>query len=765
MGWNPFKKKHKPQTIGYRYYWDIHSGLGRGPVDEIVEVRVDDKTAYSTKAGEITQNCAIFIDKPKLFGGDDTGGEGGVQGRMEFFFGEADQKPSLMLNSLLNRIPQQWDNNRNTHFPTYFDSQGNIPCFRGIVSTCYSGMISCFSAYPKKHSYRVRRTLKGWTNNKVWYPEKCRIILRNENIPLSNLSEEQKANAVEIQAMNPAHILVECATNKSWGGKKEFDDLDLESFKKAADTLYKEEFGLCFRYNRQNSIREFIQEILDHISAVQYENIETGKLAIKLIRNDYKVNELPLFNYDNGILSVQEEDTGSVENAPNQIIVTYRDPVLNKEQQVIVNNLASVRIYGVISKKQSYKGIPTFELASRAAMRDLELASSGLIRLKIRMDNRGAHFVPGDVFRINLPDRGIQNMVLRVGNITNGNEGEFIVTCIQDVFGMPNVSYITQPPPILSNPANFTAKPVEKVLLLEMPYVFLCHSFDEKDIQEEIKDGKYCYMTALAALPTPETLGFDLIANTEGLSLERIELNEQNFTNFFILKKDLEPFSTTLPLFEQLDFKDRCIVIGNEILKIEAFDEKKMQITVGRGCADTIPQHHTAGALAWLVKIPELEFTEYEMDKRFSVKLLSFTSQDSLEQEEAQAIEFRSRNRLSRPYPPSKVQVNGKFVNEINTENFTITWEHRNKEEQGAKLIDHTAIGRTLPIGVRYKIDLIKNEQITRSIETNGKVFTYPDSKKPASEQIDKIRLYATSESLESLQKYEFLVKNNYRKK
>ncbi|SUB36593.1 Uncharacterised protein [Pasteurella multocida] len=32
-----------PVTVGYRYYWDIQSGIGRGPVDEIVEIRVDDK--------------------------------------------------------------------------------------------------------------------------------------------------------------------------------------------------------------------------------------------------------------------------------------------------------------------------------------------------------------------------------------------------------------------------------------------------------------------------------------------------------------------------------------------------------------------------------------------------------------------------------------------------------------------------------------------------------------------------------------------------
>ena len=94
-------KKRKPVTVGYRYYWDIQSGLGRGPIDEIVEIRADDKTAYVGNPGELTHSQAIYINKPKLFGGEDTGGEGGIQGRMEILMGEPDQQPTQMLINLL----------------------------------------------------------------------------------------------------------------------------------------------------------------------------------------------------------------------------------------------------------------------------------------------------------------------------------------------------------------------------------------------------------------------------------------------------------------------------------------------------------------------------------------------------------------------------------------------------------------------------------------------------------------------------------------
>lgn len=395
------KRKGGAVTVGYRYYWDIHSGLGRGPVDEIVELRIDDKSAYVGKPGELTHSQATYIDKPNLFGGENTGGEGGIQGRLEILMGEPDQKPTQMLVNLLkgnqNPAPAQPNNSRlrkagqrkKQQAQQDFFSAGNvtesnlakddlIPGFRGIVSTVFSGLISCYNAYPKKHSYRVRRALKGWFNGTVWYPEKCKIMLRNDTLKMSGLTKEQEENARQIHAMNPAHILVECATNKSWGGKKDLSDLDLDSYKKAADTLYEEGFGLCLRYNRQGSIKEFMQQVIDHIGAVQYDNVETGKQAIRLLRNDYNPDDLSTFHYDNGILMVQDDDSSATDTTANQIIVKWRDPVTNREDQAIANNIASVQMHGVIAKTVEYKGVPTFDLAAHLAQRDLEMVASSL---------------------------------------------------------------------------------------------------------------------------------------------------------------------------------------------------------------------------------------------------------------------------------------------------------------------------------------------------------------------------------------------------
>ena len=71
----------KRQTVGYRYFFDLQMGICRGSaidqaVDELVEVRVGDRTAWK---GSLTESGSVYISKYNLFGGDEC--DGGVQGR------------------------------------------------------------------------------------------------------------------------------------------------------------------------------------------------------------------------------------------------------------------------------------------------------------------------------------------------------------------------------------------------------------------------------------------------------------------------------------------------------------------------------------------------------------------------------------------------------------------------------------------------------------------------------------------------------------
>ena len=58
----------KSVKVGYRYFFGIHMLVSRGEVDELVEIKVGGKTAWS---GSVTSNASVQINAPELFGGDD----------------------------------------------------------------------------------------------------------------------------------------------------------------------------------------------------------------------------------------------------------------------------------------------------------------------------------------------------------------------------------------------------------------------------------------------------------------------------------------------------------------------------------------------------------------------------------------------------------------------------------------------------------------------------------------------------------------------
>ncbi len=263
---------------------------------------------------------------------------------------------------------------------------------------------------------------------------------------------------VLIQAMNPAHMIWECYTNREWGRGFPASVLDEASFIAAADTLYAERFGLCIRWVRRDGIRAFVQSILDHVGGVIYPDRTTGKIKLKLIRDDYDRAAVPLFKTGTGLVSVTEAAVSASGKMINEVQVTYRDPVTNEDRTVRANNLASVQAAGGVTNSVSkeYKGIPLSSLAARLAKRDLRAMSPSIRRFNITLDRRGASVTPGSVLRIIDPTRGIGEITLRVGTVDYGSmgAGEIKVVALQDVFGLPSRGALTVGPPTWVPPNN-----------------------------------------------------------------------------------------------------------------------------------------------------------------------------------------------------------------------------------------------------------------------------------------------------------------------
>ena len=469
--------KKKSITVGYRYFFDIFMGLCRGPVDDLVEIRVGDRTAWH---GSVAGTDGSFsIDAYDLFGGEKA--EGGIKGNFHLHVGSMAQTRIPGLEKLVG-APR--------------------PAFRHRVTAFYSGMISAMNPYPKPWAFRLRRTVAGWDGG-VFYKDKATIIMTRPTTP------SEVTSSAEIHAMNGAHIVYEALTNRDWGRGLDTSLLDVSSFASAADRLHSEGFGLCLRWTRRDTLDAFVSSVLDHISATLYNDPSTGLMTLKLIRFDYDRESLPLFDVDTGLMSIEEAPVSALGPTVNEVTVTFRDPITNKDMTVGVQNLASIQASGGAfnSINREFPGIPTPELALRVAQRELRSKSVGLRRFKVTLDRRAWRLVPGGVFRIRDLARGIPDTVLRIGRIDKGTllNGQIRLDAVNDVFSFPLSSYAAPSyPPDRPRPIP---KPAENIVF-EVPYFLLAGASSRADLAH--MPDEVGYLGVLAIRPNPMHGGYDI---------------------------------------------------------------------------------------------------------------------------------------------------------------------------------------------------------------------------------------------------------------
>ena len=648
----------KKQTVGHRYLFGLHMGLARGPVDEIVEIRVGDREAWK---GSITKSGRIVINKPDLFGGDK--GEGGIKGTLDVLMGEADQAVLPALAALHGT-------------PT--------PAFRGATTQYFDGQIAANNPYPKPWKTRARRALAGW-DGAPWYPEKAVIWLANG----------------AIRAMNPAHILVECLTNRDWGRGLDRGLLDDASYRRAADTLHAEGFGLCLRWARQTSISDFMQVVIDHIGAAQYTDRSTGRSTLRLLRDDYRVEDLPVFDYESGLLAIEEDEGGAQDGAVNQVIVTWYDPINDEERQIRVQDLAGIQATGgVASTTTEYRGLPTAELAARVGTRDLSIACSALKRFKVRLDRRGGALAPSSVFCIRDPFREIGTLVLRAGTFDDGrlSEGAILVSAVQDVFGLPATSYVQPQPPVWT-PPDRNPQPAPTRRLFEAGYRDLATTLDPAALAALPADAGL----VLAVGEQPGGLALNYILTTRVGSGAYTEAGSGDWCPTAVLAGALSATTTAAQLaagraLDQVAVGralDQVAVgtaawIEDELVRVVAIDPQAQTATLARGCADTVPVPHAEGARIWFYDdFAAADPTDYSVGETVEAKLLTRTSSAQLDPALAPVDSVRLAQRQVRPYPPGDLKLAGARYPAAVDGDLVVSWAHRDRRLQSDQLVDH----------------------------------------------------------------------------
>ena len=681
-------------TIGYHYLMDMLFGLIRGPMDELVEIKVGDKTAWT---GSITSSSWGTINKPGLFGGEKK--EGGIQGPFRVFMGDDTQVlpgagPTVNLGKPY----------KTGTLPDVKAAIGGLVSeFRGVVTLWFSGLVSSMNPYPKEWQFRIRRAMSGWIGDNPWYPATLVIPLAGG----------------QIKAMNGAHIIYELYTNKVWGRGLDpsmIDGDDGGSFVGAANTLFAENFGLTFNWQRQEEVDEFINIVQKHIGAVSFLDRETGKMVLRLIRNDYDPATLPIFTPSSGLLEIVEDDSSSQDVAINEIVATGHDTISNNEIQVRVQNIAARQSQGAPnSRPEKYPGIPTKDLLLRVAQRDLREHASGLKKFRVRLDRRGYKIQPGSVFRIQDTRRGIADIILRAFKIVDpplkkGSNG-ITIEAVQDVFGLPSTSYVT-PVDTTWTPPPTTAFPAAAERLMEIGYRDAALRVGEATAQTAPPDTGY--IGAVAAAPNFYTLEYGLATRAVG-EVDFVVRATGFFTGTATLVAAIGPLDTTFFIENVQDITDvnigEAIMIDNEQMELVDFNEITGEVTVARGVTDTIPAPHALGARVWTVDDDMTgDGRTYVTSETVEAKILSRTSSEMLDEASAATLSTDIVGRLARPYPPGDVQLDGVSIYSLVGDQvgpLVLSWTHRDRLIQADMLIAHGAASMGPEPGTTYNVRVL----------------------------------------------------------
>lgn len=446
----------------------------------------------------VLESKVIQINAPSLFGGETA--EGGVEGALHVMMGEPTQTAPADLVSMAGQ-PQ--------------------PGFRRMFTAFFNGMICAMNPYPKAWKFRVRRTTAGW-DGPVFMPSIATIVSSRP------MKEGEVSASGEIHAMNPAHIIYECLTNREWGRGLPESALNIPSFELAAQTLFNESFGLCLRWTRSDTIEAFVQGVLDHIAATLYQDPVSALLTLKLIRGGYVIDELPLFEPGRGLLSVTDAPVASAGSYVNALRVTWHDPIHDEEQSTTVHNLASLQASGGVFNMvtRTYSGIPTADLAQRVAQRDLQTLGLELRKLTVQLDRSAAKVRPGDVIRVRDLSRSIRETLLRVASYDDGTitNGVITIVGVQDVFDLPRVSFTGGQSSGWKPPT--TKACIGRNEVFELPYVVYARYLRPADLAyiteetgrigslvEQGQPGNVAYRMAIrSGAPTPD----DTPTNSDG---------------------------------------------------------------------------------------------------------------------------------------------------------------------------------------------------------------------------------------------------------
>ncbi len=523
---------------------------------------------------------------------------------------------------------------------------------------------------------------------------------------------------------NPAQIIYECLTNAVWGKGESPAMIDTASFVDAAVTLRSEFFGLSMIWVEQSTIEEFVQEVLDHIQAFLYQDPQTALWTLKLLRDDYVIEEAMHIGESTANLTSQKRKAWG--ETINEIVVSYTDPITEKAATVSSHNLGNIAMNGgIISETRNYYGIRNAILAKVVADRDVESAGYPVFTCQAQVNRKYWKLRPGDVVTLSWGEEGLVLAVMRVLGIDYGSPSDRNITLdlSEDIYALEQTSYSGGQGSLLDTDDRVAADPMDVETVITAPHPAMVRAgLTTVEIDEAEPAVPGMIMADNNPRPFNVQVWTDVVKANGATVVEEITsvpVTRSALTEV-ILPREVQsilPFG----IVDRLLFGDQevgdILMLGvveaeTELVMLDSYDTVAGEWTVSRGIWDTVPVEWPVGSRIWAFPsgVLRADPKERAAGEVRTYRLLPRTNFETLAYADAADLTVTFTNRPFAPFRPADCQLdgNGPFVGVdysfLTTgaalpATITASWVNRNRATEDAVINSWTDGSATPEVG------------------------------------------------------------------
>lgn len=430
-------------TLGHKYYLGLILGLGLGPGVQMSDVWIDETNAWTgtTSATEPTKGA---ISAPELFGGYKNGG--GWVSKFTFYPGTFDQPTDDYLEGQLGDTPAYRGLAYISLHGGAVDTDDVSNDFGSILNR---SLIGSFGSLTNTVSglFGQNAAQKAGTGAYIGESNQLRKIAFTLQKYTNGLGAPNDGK-VGVD-LNPMEALYQVMTD-SWAGMGIAPAvIGNASWLDAAQTLYDEGNGVSVIVTSSAQGKTVIQEILRQIDGIMYQDPETGTLEVKLIRANYDVDDLDVYD-ESDVIAIRSFTKTSWEDVIAQTKVSFAQRDSDSSAVAVAQDMATAGMIGNLrTTTLSFPFCYDRDTANALAARELSQLSVPLFKMTLSMNRAGYRLRPGDVFVLNWDEYNLTNLVMRVQKHDLGAllDNKVVIDCVQDsfaigetVFAAPTVS-------------------------------------------------------------------------------------------------------------------------------------------------------------------------------------------------------------------------------------------------------------------------------------------------------------------------------------